>query len=450
MAGADVTRFSEDRQGHAANYPLGVAAGAMAGLGDAMLLPILIPTAFVAGLTNSYLPLAAVPALAGGLWVVSQIAAAPVVAGRARKLPWATGAALVRAATIGLLAFVTYRADQLSDAQVLRAFFICFAAYTIAAGLATALGDELVRRSLAPGRGDGIYRLRGAVGGALAFVGGLTALQVLGGNGPAFPENFAALFVLAAVALGGSAILQALIREPVRLANGPSSSGRWSVAGLRDAVADPAFRRFLSVRVALSAAAIADPFYVVYGLREMAIEPAAIGGFLAALVAARMLTTPIWAAIVRRRGSRTALQLAGLVRLLVPLIAVLLPYLADTDAYRDRVADERITAALFGLTFVAYGVALAGHGVGNFAYLVNAIAPARRANAFAATNVALGLIALLPLLGAVVVELTSFETLFLVATVASLTGVFLSGALPDPDVRVRTAATAWRLRRARP
>jgi MFS family permease len=217
-----------------------------------------------------------------------------------------------------------------------------------------------------------------------------------------------------------------------------------------DAIVDPALRRFLWVRVALSATAIADPFYVVYGLRELAVEPAAIGGFLAALVAARMLTTPLWTAVVRRHGSRTVLQLTGLVRLLVPLIAVLLPYLAETDAYRNRVDDDRITAALFGLTFVAYGIALAGQGVGNFTYLVNAIAPARQANAFAATNVALGLVALLPLLGALVVERTSFETLFLVATVASLTGVFLSGALPDPDVRVRTAATAWRLRRARP
>ena len=450
MAGADITRFSDDRQGQPAGYALGAATAALIGLADALLLPILIPAAFVAALTDSLAPVATVPALAGGLWVVSQIAAAPVVASRARKLPWATGAAVVRAATIGLLAFVTFRADQLSDAQLLRAFFICYAAYTVAAGLATALGDELVRRSLPTGRGDGLFRIRGLWGGALAILAGLTAARVFGDDGPAFPDNVASLFVLAGVALGAAAILQALIREPARLANGPSTTGRWTVDGMLDALTDPAFRRFLTVRVVLSLSALADPFYVVYGLRELEIGPAAIGGFLTALVAARVLATPLWSLLLRRRGSRTVLQMAGLVRLLVPLIAVLLPYLAETDAYRDRVSDERVTAALFGLTFVAYGVAQAGYASGNFAYLLDAIAPARRGNAFAVTNVALGLVALSPLAGAFLVERSGFEALFLVATGASVTGIFLSGALPDPDVRVRTAATAWRLRRARP
>ena len=49
-----------------------------------------------------------------------------------------------------------------------------------------------------------------------------------------------------------------------------------------------------------------------------------------------------------------------------------------------------------------------------------------------------------------IIERYDFENVFLAATLATLTGIFLSGALPDTHVRVRTAATAWRLRRARP
>ena len=153
---------------------------------------------------------------------------------------------------------------------------------------------------------------------------------------------------------------------------------------------------------------------------------------------------------MRRRGARTVLQLAALTRFLVPLIAVLLPYLAETEVYRDRVTDNRVTSAIFGLAFVAYGVALAGQASGNFAYLLAAVAPEQRANAFAVTNVALGAAALVPLAGALLVERFGFDSLFLVATLTGLTGVFLTGGLPDTDVRVRTAAAAWRLRRARP
>lgn len=450
MAGADIARFSDDRRGQRANLGLGTVAGALGGVADALLFPILLPVAFVAALTDSYLTIAAIPAVAGGLWAVPLVAAAPVIRGRGRKLPWATGAAVVRAATIGLLAFVGYRADRLSDAQLLRAFFICYAAYTVAAALATALGDELIRRSLAAGRGDGLFRLRGLWAGALAFVAGIAAARVLGDDGPAFPQNVAALFVLAAVALGAAAIVQAMIREPGRLAGmGTAGNPRLPLDGWLDPLGDPAFRRFLAVRIALSASAIADPFYLVYAARELAVEPAAFGGYVAALVAGRLLATPAWSLLQRRRGARTVLQGAGLVRLLVPLVAVLLPYLADTELYRDRVTDDRVTPALFGLTFLAYGVALAGQGIGNFGYLLAAVAPARRDGAFALTNVVLGAVALVSLGGAVLVERYGFETLFLVATLVSLTGIFLTGALPDTNVRVRTATAAWRLRRAR-
>jgi hypothetical protein len=451
MAGADIARFSDDRRGQSANLALGVASGAFAGLADALLFPILLPVALVAALTDSYLALAAVPAIAGALWVVPQVVAAPVIRGRSRKLPWATGAALVRAATVALFAYVGYRADRLTDAQLLRAFFICYAAYVVAAGLAAALSDELVRRSLPIGRGDGPFRLRAVAGAVLGAAAGLTAARVLDDGGPTFPENFALLFVLAAVALGAAALLQALIREPVRLASPVGGTAiRPSVEAWLQALADPAFRRFLWVRLGLSAAAIADPFYVVYAARELGIELAAIGGYLAALVAARVLATPVWSALLRRRGSRTVLQVAGLVRLLVPLVAVLLPYLAETEMYRDRVTDERVTSALFGLTFVAYGAALAGLAAGGFSYLLSVAAPERRGDAFAVTNLALAAMALVPFAGAFLVERWGFETLFLVATLTTLAGIFSTGALPDSHVRVRTAAAAWRLRRARP
>lgn len=451
MAGADIARFSDDRQGQGVNLTLGVASGAFAGLADALLFPILLPAALVAALTDSYLALAAVPAIAGALWVVPQVVAAPVIRGRSRKLPWATGAALVRAATVALFAYVGYRADRLTDDQLLRAFFICYAAYVVAAGLAAALSDELVRRSLPIGRGDGLFRMRGVFGALLGAAAGLAAARVLGDEGPPFPESFALLFVLAAIALGAAALLQALIREPVRLAlPGGATSTRPSVEGWLQALADPAYRRFLWVRAGLAAAALADPFYVVYAARELAVAPAAIGGYLAALVAARVLATPAWSALLRRRGSRTVLQVAGLVRLLVPLVAVLLPYLAETELYRDRVTDDRITSALFGLAFVAYGVALAGLTAGGFAYLLDAVAPERRGDAFAVTNLALGAMAFVPFAGALLVERWGFETLFLVATLTSLGGIFLTGALPETNVRVRTAAAAWRLRRARP
>ena len=451
MAGADITRFAEDRRGERANLFLIAASGALAALADGILLPLLLPVVFVSALTDSYLAIAAVPAIAGGLWAVPQLAAGSMIRGRGRKLPWATGAAIVRAATIGLLAVVGFRAERLSDDELLRAFFICYLSYTVAAGLAAALGDEVARRSLPAGRGEALFRVRGLWGGGLAFLAGLAAARTLGDAGPGFPDNVARLFALAATALGSAVLLQALIREPGRLgAMGSAVAPRFSLDAWLEPLTNPTVRRFLTVRLVLALAAIADPFYVVYGLRELDLELTAIGYFLAALVGARLLAGPLWSFGLRRRGSRTVLQLAGLCRLLVPLVALLLPYLAETELYRERVTDARVTSALFGLVFAVYGLALAGLSAGSFAFLLDAVSPPERSHTFALTNLLLGAVALVPFAGALLVEAYSFETVFLAATLATLTGIFLTGALPDTNVRVRTGAAAWRLRRARP
>jgi MFS family permease len=231
---------------------------------------------------------------------------------------------------------------------------------------------------------------------------------------------------------------------------GSAVAPRFSLDAWLEPLTNPTVRRFLTVRLALALAAIADPFYVVYGLRELDLELTAIGYFLAALVGARLLAGPLWSFGLRRRGSRTVLQLAGLCRLLVPLVALLLPYLAETELYRERVTDARVTSALFGLVFAVYGLALAGLSAGSFAFLLDAVSPPERSHTFALTNLLLGAVALVPFAGALLVEAYSFETVFLAATLATLTGIFLTGALPDTNVRVRTGAAAWRLRRARP
>lgn len=448
MAGADIRRFAQDRRSLTTTFVFGVIGGALVSLADALLFPSLILAVFVAQLTDDPVTIGLVPAIGTGLWLVAQVIASGLTRGSRRQIPWVTGAAIVRAAAIALLAYIGFR-QNMSDSERLRSFFICYGAYAAASGFAAAPSIAVVRRAIPPDRRSGFLRARYLWGAVIAIVAGLVAHRVLGPEGSDFPRNFTFLFVVAAVALSGAVYFLAWGREPARVARTgpvmPGASARQALGSLLD----PNYRRFLLFRVILSLAAVADPFYILYAFRELATPIWYVGPYLTALVAARLLTAPLWSALARRAGHRTVLQGAALLRLLAPLVALLLPYLAETDLYRDRFDDVRPLSIAFGAIFVVYGATLAAQSLSNLGYLL-AIAPDdRRIPYIRLTNVILAVTALAPIAGGRIIERYGFDRVFLAAAVVSLVAILVSGVLTETHTRTRAVAQAWRLRGAR-
>jgi MFS family permease len=218
-----------------------------------------------------------------------------------------------------------------------------------------------------------------------------------------------------------------------------------------EALADPNFRRFLTFRVLLSLSTLLDPFLIIFAATNFGLVTADIGGYVGgyiiAFVLGRLAFTPVWAALARRHGEKSSLQVAALVRLLPPLLALILPYLGATDLYRDRLSDRVSLATLFGIAFVALGAAVAGQGRGNFGYLEE-VAPIRLRAAYAGlTNAVLALVAFVPVVGGLILDRSGFDALFLTAALLGLIAVFASGALTDTYVRTHPTAEAWRMRR---
>ena len=453
MAGVDIRRYSGDRRGQASNFLVGAAAAALTVVSDTLLFPTLILAAFIGGLTESYLLVGLVPAIGAAAWYGAQLLAAPVVGSFGRKLPWATGAALVRAAALTLLAYVVNRADQVSSDEIVRSALICFAAFAFASGFVATVGTSVYTRAV-PNQYHGLFFRTAQFWSAVAAVAAaVLAARVLSPDGPAYPENFAQLFVASAVATGGVILLQLLTREPGRIpASGRGASigsaGAVLGAGL-PALADASFRRFLVFRVTLGLVAIADPFYILYAQRELDIAATRLGWYLLALVAARILSAPIWAWFIRAQGTRTTLQVAGLFRLIPPLIAVLLPYLIDTEVWRERATDSNALPVAFGLVFVALGITLGGLQAATFGYLVETLPAAGRAGAIGLTNLVLAVVAAAPLAGGLLLRESGadYERLFLVAGGFAVIAMLTGGILSPARARPRAAATSWRLRR---
>ena len=133
----------------------------------------------------------------------------------------------------------------------------------------------------------------------------------------------------------------------------------------------------------------------------------------------------------------------------VPIVALVLPSVVDSSAYRDRFSDPDLPASILGVVFVLMGAAIRAQVAGNFAYVSAIAVPERRDAYHALSRVTLLAAAGAPLIGAEIAGRYGFERLFLVAAFAGLAAVIGGGLLTQTSMRVRTSGNAWRIRNAR-
>jgi hypothetical protein len=439
MAGADIHRFSADQRGAGINALLATAAGGLAALADTLLLPSLVLTLFAGQLTGSFVAVGLVAAAGAGFWALGRLPAAVLVPARRRKQPWAFAAALVRAAALALLALMTFRADagQIAGDNLLRVLLLCFGVFSLANGFASVPIEALVAKAAPTGGRGAFYRQRALVAGACALIAALVVARVLQAGGPSAPRPFALLFLAAAVCHVAVAVLLASIREPLRVADPRGVSPATALRSLPRMLGDGDFVRFLLFRVTLAATALVDPFLVLFALSRLGIAPVTVGAYVVAYVLGLLMARPIWAALARRSGERAVLQGSALLRLAPPLLALVLPYLAETTIWRDRAADGRALEILFGAAFWCIGAAAAGQARGTFGYLAEFASARARAGYAAVLNVALTVAAFAPILGGLLVARAGYDGLFIVAAAIALLAVFLSGALTNAFVRGR-------------
>lgn len=432
MPGAELRFDSSDRRGTALNTLLGIASEAINAAVEVMLLPSLVLAFFAAELTPSYATIGLVPAIAFSFWTLARLPALLLTGSRRRQQPWAFAAGLVRAGAIAILAIAATRVDPGNMAQSARplmgAFFLCLVVYSLAGGFGSVPAAALLRASI-PGDGWPSFARRRATWSAISSVlAALIVVRLLGSDLLAFPSGYGRLFLVATIGLVAIAGLTAAMREP---AGGAAASIVPPIAPrtLRQPLLDPRFRRFLVFRVFLSSTAAVDPFLFLYVVTRLGAPMTAIGGYVLAGVLGWVLTAPAWFWLERRAGPRSVLQAATVVRLVAPAVALAVPSLAATELMRERFAQDSPLAWVYGVGFFGIGAALAAQARGTNDYL-SAIAPRPLLAAYTGvTNAVLVVVAFAPVFGGVLIQRSSYETLFVAVLAIGLAAVFAGGAL---------------------
>jgi MFS-type transporter involved in bile tolerance (Atg22 family) len=250
---------------------------------------------------------------------------------------------------------------------------------------------------------------------------------ILSDQGPAFPNDYALLFVLGGGAFFFSAVALALIHEPPPAEDEPSTTYiAWKDFGrhlMRIWQEDSRLRRATLSRILLALCAMAAPFYVLYATSVQSFPIQAIGLFISAQTVGGLLGSLALGRAADRWGARRVIQIGMCVVLTAPLLALLLSLSGGEMAALLRRAYPWI--------YIAIGVTENLVILGYMNYVLDAAPPGQRTIYMGATNAFSGLGVLGPVLAGWLLGQTSYTVLFAVAIAFGLGALWLALRLPD-------------------
>jgi len=390
------------------NFVAGMWHGAFLALGVSLTQPTTVISAFVADLTGSTVwvgGLSTVLIVAGAL---PQLFVAYRIEHIPRKMPYLLLAIYLRVFSWGVLAWLIFSIGDEQPLTLAWALVAMLVVFYAGGGLGNIPYTDIIGKIIPPGRRGAFFGGKAALAGPLAMGAALAARQILA-NVP-YPNNYASLFGLAALALAIASFGFWVIREPpgdAELQRAQSWGVYWQ--GIKDA--GQRLKTLIIIELLTGFSLMVLPFYVVYAQDRVGAPPEAIGWFLFAQVSGGVAANLLWARLVDRMGSRWMLVCCAVVSTLTPLLAIALaplgwPYLT--------------------LVFLLAGATFNGRSVGFQSALLE-LAPAAKRATYAGINVILILpLAFLSLGAGLFLRGYSYTTLFIIAAVFIAAGAIVA------------------------
>ncbi|MCH7930047.1 MAG: MFS transporter, partial [Proteobacteria bacterium] len=365
----------------------------------------------VHGLTGSAVAVGAASAILRYGWLFPQIFVGYLAQRRRRRMPFYMVGAFGRAACLVGIAGLLAIAGALPDALLIALFFGLWTAYAFVSGIVAVPYNDIVARSVASTRRSRMLAIRFFGGGLLALGVAAAAHQFL--NTLTFPGGYAPLVLLGAFLLLASSISFVSAGEPV--APEPRTPDEGFLGFLREGVevfrSDGRFRLFVYSQWLGGAVTMALPFYILQAM-ETHGTTAVVAFLLGAQTAGALVSNALWGWWGDRHGKRSLLEGVAVLRAAPPLLILVWIWIAGAWAVP--------TLAGFTVVFLLLGALGNGITIAMLGYLME-ISPDDRRPAYSGYfNAIVAPAALLPLVGAAIVEATSLSGVFVVSLIAAI------------------------------
>ena len=352
-------------------------------------------------------------------WLSTQLIVGFLAQRSQRRMPYYVVGAFGRATCLLAIAVFFALANDASDFWIAVGFLSLWTLYAFVSGIVAVPYNDIVARAVPSERRSRLLAWRFFGGGVLAL--GVAAIVHRLLTEGVILTAYAWIFALAAALMYLSSFCfvsagEPPIPAPVERNAAPNGFIAFLRGGLETFLSDGRFRVFLYTQWLAGATLMALPFYVV-AATSIGLNLADVGILLAAQTAGSLSSNALWGHVGDRFGKLRLLQCVGVLRIAVPLgmIAILL---IEDWPHGDLLLP---CAALF----FTVGALVNGMTIGFLGYLME-ISPNDRRPAYSAYfNAFASPAALLPLVGAAIVDVFSLTAVFVAAAAAALFQIYL-------------------------
>lgn len=321
------------------------------------------------------------------------------------------------AAFLGMALFVYFFALD-APGFVLASLFFWLSLFALSGGLAGLVYSDIIAKLIPRGGRGTLFAVKQFVAGGASIAGSLVVVKILGSESLRFPRGYALLLFIGFLGLVIASVAFWLIKEPPS----PVKEVREPLTVLIKSIPELLrnnleFRRFVIVENLSGFGLMILPFYMLFAKESFQIDVSFVGRYLVAQTLGMLLSNLLWGMISRWWGSREVVRTCILIGAITPMLALTL---------------LRFGPRSFYAVFFLVGFMYSGRRVGFEPYLLDLLPDDRRPLYLGIRGTLNILIALLPPLGGLLIDLVGFRPLFFIVTVVLVVAFWFLGDRTSP------------------
>lgn len=400
------------------------------GIAMAFFSPNTIIPSFLTELGASSATIGLMTTLQRACWLLPQLFAARYMANKPYKKPAVMWAAGIGRSLLLFLAGLVWATGARPPGLIIVLVTLIISAFWIGDGLASLSWFDLFSKTIPAGRRGRLISVGQVSSGIFSFLAGFAVEWILSDRGLPYPNNYAAMFLIAFGMLAMSYSAIARIVEPPGVTAGDTPRWRDYLPQLwRILKTDHAFRNYTIARQLFNLSNLAGPFYMTYALDKLALPAQVAGRYTSIGVVGGILAAIFFGWVNERQGTKKTLVYSIGVTALIPALALAIP----------RLFSGAGLGWAYGMVFFALNASMSSFMPGWTAYLLELAPEAERPAYVGLNNTINGVSTLFATLGGLILQWTgsNYGLLFIITALGTLTALPLSWRIPDPREQVR-------------
>ena len=411
-----------------ANYLKGVVNGAVFTLGEAISNPGLVLSLLIRQLGGSLTLVSLIPVIQSTGYLLPQLIVGGYVQELPHKLPIYRTFAAFRIAAQFAVVVACFYATEIPPTWALTAVLFCYALFNFGGGVTTLSFQDIVAKIVHPNQRGRFFGTRQLTGGLLAFaIGGPFVRWMLSDASPmVFPHNFAVISLVSMLCYATGMLFFARVVEPAARQLLPRQGFFAALATAPEILrGNKRYRNFIVVRLCLLVGRLAEPFAIIYVTEQLQMPNSVAGLLIAVSAVAAAISNVLWGRLGDAKGMVWLLRVTGALAIIPPLMLYASPWIAASGGI--------LLLGWLLLSSLVAGMSADGVGIASMTYLLEVAPPEQRPLYMGLANTILGVGAVIPIIGGVLVNQCGYSFTFIFAALWSLGAIALSGTLRSPQ-----------------